>query len=201
MAPEPVPKLPPRVVLAEHKSLPLEMGVKVINKSSQNLHAEMLLRTLAKELKGFGSLTVGIEVLEEYVVQIGLDRKEFHFADGSGLSSDALVAPQAVIKLLAHMNASPQSEVFRDSLPIAGADGTLEDRLKGSEVRARIRAKTGTMTHTNALSGYMDLPRGQRLAFCIIGNHHGLSPRQGATVVDRIVIALYQHFARGAAKK
>jgi D-alanyl-D-alanine carboxypeptidase/D-alanyl-D-alanine-endopeptidase (penicillin-binding protein 4) len=100
-----------------------------------------------------------------------------------------------VIKLLTYMSHSPQFEVYRDSLPVAGVDGTLENRFTGSRARGRIHAKTGTMEHANALAGYMDLPSGRRLAFCIVGNSHPLNAVQGVAVVDRIALTIFREFA------
>jgi D-alanyl-D-alanine carboxypeptidase/D-alanyl-D-alanine-endopeptidase (penicillin-binding protein 4) len=186
---------PQRLVLAEHDSLPLREEIKVLNKVSQNLHAEMLLRTLGREVKDYGSLTVGLEVVEEFAAQLGIEPEEVNFADGSGLSRLTLVTPRAVIKLLTYMSHSPQFEVYRDSLPVAGVDGTLENRFTGSQARGRIHAKTGTMEHANALAGYMDLPSGRRLAFCIVGNSHPLNSVEGVAVVDRIALAIFREFS------
>ena len=188
------PAGPPRVVLAEHRSLPLGKEIKVINKESQNLHVEMLLRTLGRELKNYGSLTVGLEVLGEFAAQVGVERGETHFADGSGLSREDLVAPRAVVKLLEYMARSRRFEAFFDSLPVAGVDGTLAQRFKGTPAEGRIHAKTGTVEHVNALSGYMDLPSGERLIFSIIGNSHPLKAGEGARIVDRIAVAIYEAF-------
>jgi D-alanyl-D-alanine carboxypeptidase/D-alanyl-D-alanine-endopeptidase (penicillin-binding protein 4) len=106
-----------------------------------------------------------------------------------------LVAPHAVIKLLEYMAASPRFQVFLDSLPVGGEDGTLASRFRGLPLRGRVHAKTGTMEHVNALSGYMDLPSGERLAFSILGNNHPMKSVEGSAVVDRIALAIYRHFA------
>ena len=185
----------PRVVLAEHVSPPLAEDIQTINKFSQNLHVEMLLRTLGREVKQYGSLTVGLEVLREFAARVGIEPGEASFADGSGLSRHALVSPRALIKLLKYMATSPRFEAYLNSLPVAGVDGTLAERLTGTPGRGRIRAKTGTMEHVNALSGYMELPSGERLAFSIIGNSYLLKPAEGAAVVDRIALAILQQFS------
>jgi D-alanyl-D-alanine carboxypeptidase/D-alanyl-D-alanine-endopeptidase (penicillin-binding protein 4) len=197
--PDPLPKPPARVMLAEHVSPPLAEDIKTINKFSQNLHVEMLLRTLGREVKNDGSLKAGLDVLKEFAARVGIDPAEANFADGSGLSRHALVAPRAVIKLLKYMAASPRLEAYLDSLPVAGVDGTLADRFKGLSGRGHIRAKTGTMEHVNALAGYMELPSGERLAFALIGNSYLLKPAEGAAVVDRIALAIFQQF-RGRRK-
>ena len=190
---------PPRVVLAEHVSPPLAEDIQTINKFSQNLHVEMLLRTLGREVKQYGSLTAGLEVLKEFAARVGIEPGEANFADGSGLSRHALVSPRAVIKLLKYMATSPRFETYLDSLPVAGVDGTLAERFTGSPGHGRIRAKTGTMEHVNALAGYMELSSGERLAFSIIGNAYLLKPAEGAAVVDRIALAILQQF-RGRQK-
>jgi D-alanyl-D-alanine carboxypeptidase/D-alanyl-D-alanine-endopeptidase (penicillin-binding protein 4) len=195
VAADPFPPPPPRVVLAEHVSAPLAEEIRTINKVSHNLHAEMLLRTLAHEVKNYGSLTVGLEVLQEFAAQAGIPPGEVKFADASGLSRQDLAAPHAIVKLLEYMAASPRFKIFLDSLPVAGEDGTLENRFRGPPLRGRIHAKTGTMEHTNALSGYMDLPSGERLAFSILGNNHPVKSAQGAAVLDRIALVIYRHFA------
>jgi D-alanyl-D-alanine carboxypeptidase/D-alanyl-D-alanine-endopeptidase (penicillin-binding protein 4) len=187
---------PPRVVLAEHRSLPLREHVKLMNKISQNLHAEMLLRTLGREVKNYGSLAAGLQALEEFSAQVGVEKGETHFVDGSGLSREALVTPHATVKLLEYMARSPRFDVFLDSLPQAGVDGTLSERLKNSAAAGRIRAKTGTLEHVNSLSGYMELPSGERLAFSMLGNNHNLDSRGGEELLDRTARAVFEWFAR-----
>ena len=155
----PFPPAPTRVILAEHVSPPLAEGLKVLAKASQNLHAEMLLRTLGREVKNYGSLTVGLEVLQEFTAQAGITPDEFH------------------------------------SLPVAGVDGTLAERFNGTRAEGRIHAKTGTLEHTNALSGYMDLPSGKRLAFSVMGNSHPLKASEGAQLLDRLVLTIYEWYA------
>jgi D-alanyl-D-alanine carboxypeptidase/D-alanyl-D-alanine-endopeptidase (penicillin-binding protein 4) len=192
---DPFPKPAPRVVLAEHVSEPLAADIKIINKVSHNLHVEMLLRTLGHEVENYGSLTVGLEVLQEFAARVGVQPEAVKFSDASGLSRQDLVAPHAIIKLLEYMAASPRFKIFLDSLPVAGEDGTLANRFRGPPARGRIHAKTGTMEHTNTLSGYMDLPSGERLAFSILGNNHPLKSAEGAAVLDRIALEIYRHFA------
>jgi D-alanyl-D-alanine carboxypeptidase/D-alanyl-D-alanine-endopeptidase (penicillin-binding protein 4) len=196
IASHPPLQLSPRVVLAEHDSQPLREIVKATNKESQNLFAEMLLRTLGREVKHRGGLEDGLEVLSEFAQQVGAARGETVFADGSGLSRDDLVAPDTFVKLLIHMASGQAFDIFLDTLPVAGVDGTLAGRFKGTRLEGRIHAKTGTLEQVNALSGYMDLPSGKRLAFSIIGNSHPLKEQQGAATLDQIALAVYDWFAR-----
>jgi len=190
------PQVSSRLVLAEHDSQPLREIVKATNKESRNFYAEMLLRALAREVKHRGGLEDGLEVLSEFAQQVGADQGETVFADGSGLSRDDLVAPDTFVKLLLHMASGPAFDVFLDTLPVAGVDGTLAGRFKGTRLTGRIHAKTGTLEQVNALSGYMDLPSGKRLAFSIIGNSHPLKEKEGAATLDQIALAVYDWFAR-----
>jgi len=184
-----------KATLAEHDSLPLREDIKVTLKVSQNLHAEMLLRTLAHEAKNSGSVGTGLELLRDFVTQVGIPQDEYFFTDGSGLSRRALVAPEAVVKLLEYMARSPRFATFYDCLPVAGSDGTLTERFIGSPAAGRIHAKTGTISHVNALSGYMDLPSGERLAFSIFGNADLLDSRDAEKTIDEIALAIYEKFA------
>jgi D-alanyl-D-alanine carboxypeptidase/D-alanyl-D-alanine-endopeptidase (penicillin-binding protein 4) len=190
------PQLSSRVLLAEHDSQPLREIVKVTNKESRNFYAEMLLRTLAREVKHGGGLEDGLEVLREFAQQVGAAQGEAVFADGSGLSRDDLVTPETLVKLLIHMASGAAFDVFFDTLPVAGADGTLAGRFKGTRLAGRMHAKTGTLEQVNALSGYMDLPFGKRLAFSIVGNSHPLKEQQGAAILDQIALAVYDWFSR-----
>ena len=191
------PGTPPQdpQVLAEYDSLPLRESIKVINKVSQNLHAEMLLRTLGRQGNDYGSLTRGLAALQAFTHEVGIDPGAVYFTDGSGLSRKTLVAPAAVVKLLEHMASSQRFEPFFDSLPVAGSDGTLADRFKGTPAEGRIHAKTGTIEHVNSLSGYMDLSSGRRLAFSLFGNSYTFNSKQGAAALDRLALAIYTWFA------
>jgi D-alanyl-D-alanine carboxypeptidase/D-alanyl-D-alanine-endopeptidase (penicillin-binding protein 4) len=186
-----------RLILAEHDSQPLREIVRPANKQSRNLYAEMLLRTLGRQVKQRGGLQDGLEVLNEFVQQAGAQPGETVFADGSGLSRDDLVTPETVVKLLIHMAGGSSFDVFLDSLPVAGVDGTLADRFKAKRLQGRIHAKTGTLEGVNALSGYMDLPSGKRLAFSIIGNSHPLEETQAEATLDQIATTVYDWFSRG----
>lgn len=194
--PQSYPQSPGRVVLAEHDSPPLREIIKVINKESENLHAEMLLRTLGRVVNHYGSLTSGIEALNAFARQVGILPGETYISDGSGLSREDLVAPHASVKLLLSMAASPNFTAFFESLPISGVDGTLAHRLEQAEVKGRIHAKTGSVEHVNTLAGYMDLPSGKRLVFSIMANNHPLANADGEETLDAIALEIYRWFAK-----
>jgi D-alanyl-D-alanine carboxypeptidase/D-alanyl-D-alanine-endopeptidase (penicillin-binding protein 4) len=187
---------PSRLVLAEVDSLPLGAIVKLTDKDSRNFYAEMLLRTLGREVKHDGSLEDSLLVLTEFARQVGANPDETVFSDGSGLSRDDLVTPDTLVKLLVYMSSDPVFGVFFDALPVAGVDGTLAGRFKKTRAEGKIHAKTGTLEQVNALSGYMDLPSGRQCVFSIIGNSHPLKERQGAATVDQIALAIYDWYSR-----
>ena len=188
---------PPRIVLAEHRSPPLSEAIKVVNKESENLHAEMLLRTLGHVLSNRGSLAGGLEALNAFTAQqVGILPGETYFSDGSGLSREDLVAPHAAIELLVYMARSPHFPAYLDSLPVSGVDGTLAHRLSEEEVKGRIHAKTGSVEHVNTLSGYIDLPSGKRLVFSIMANNHALANKAGQDTLDAIVVEIYKWFVK-----
>ena len=195
--PNPAPRTSARVVLAEHTSPPLSEAIKVVNKESENLHAEMLLRTLGHVLNNHGSLAGGLEALNAFAAQqVGILPGETYFSDGSGLSREDLVAPHAAVRLLLYMARSPHFQTFLDSLPVSGVDGTLAHRFPDDDLRGKIHAKTGSVEHVNTLSGYMDLPSGKRLIFSIMANNHPLANRAGQEMLDAITMEIYRWFSK-----
>ncbi len=184
-------------ILAEHDSVPLREDIKVTLKVSQNLHAEMLLRTMAHVASGQGSRKDGVKILDDFARQLNIPPREFYFAGGSGLSRDTLVSPKAFIKLLEFMARSKNFKDFFEALPVAGVDGTLADRFKDTAAKGSIHAKTGSMEHVNTLAGYIDPPGGRRLAFVIMANSHAVSSEAAEGVIDRIALAVYRRFAAG----
>src|SRR6266404_2655717 len=152
-APRPIPITQP-LVLASYESQPLVQDLRVVNKISQNLHAELALRLLGREKGAQGTIEAGLEVLHGFLAQAGIQSDEYVFYDGSGLSQQNLVTPHAIVKLLQYVSTQRWYESFREMLPIAGIDGTLAARFKNSPAKGRVFAKTGSLRHVNSLSGY-----------------------------------------------
>ncbi len=194
-SPYPPPLFHPRAVkLAEHDSPRLAEDVKVVLKVSENLHAEMLLRSLGREVHYDGRTSAGLLEVSKLAAQAGITPEEAQFRDGSGLSRLTLVEPKAVIKLLDFMSRSKNFATYFDALPVAGVDGTLAHRFLGSAAKGQIRGKTGGLTHVHTLSGYMDVRSGERLAFCIMTDNQPLPADQAVAVVDRVVEEIYEQF-------
>jgi D-alanyl-D-alanine carboxypeptidase/D-alanyl-D-alanine-endopeptidase (penicillin-binding protein 4) len=178
---------PAPLVLATYQSQPILEDLRVINKVSQNLHAELMLRLLGKEKGTSGSIEGGLEVLRGFLISAGLKPDEFVFYDGSGLSRENLVTPEAVVKLLQYAHSQNWGELYEDTLPVAGVDGSLAERFKNSPLRGVVRGKTGSLNHVNSLSGYATTRSGDHIAFCIFSNNNNLLNRKALDTIDRIL--------------
>ncbi len=185
-------------VLAEHISIPLAQAVRTINKVSQNLHTELLLRTAAREKAGTTSREAALKFAQDFFKSVGIEDADVVLSDGSGLSRRNLITPRAAVMLLHYAARQPWADVFHSSLPVAGQDGTLAERMKSTPAAGRISAKTGTLEHVNALAGYVTtLHRGQ-LIFSIFGNNNvvrGQSPDGSTTapgIIDAICVAMVE---------
>jgi D-alanyl-D-alanine carboxypeptidase/D-alanyl-D-alanine-endopeptidase (penicillin-binding protein 4) len=174
-------------VLAEHFSTPLLDDIRVTNKTSQNLHAELALR-LAGKLRGSGgSFEGGREAVKQFLLQAGLKEDEFAFLDGSGLSRRDLVTPAATVQLLIYAARQPWGAAFEESLPVSGVDGSLADRFQNTPAAGLIHAKTGSLSHVNALSGYGQTQKGRRFVFSIFCNNHNLPGSKALAAIDAVV--------------
>ena len=177
-------------VLAAHESPTMAEIVRVVNKESQNLHAEMLLRLVGLKARGEGSLATGHEAVAAFLKGLGVPDDGWGLADGSGMSGFDLLTPRGLVALLVAMDRHPCAAAFRDSLPIAGVDGTLAKRMKATPAEGRLRAKTGTMHLARALAGYVTTLRGERLVFAIVVNNHEGKGREATAAIDDIASAL-----------
>jgi D-alanyl-D-alanine carboxypeptidase/D-alanyl-D-alanine-endopeptidase (penicillin-binding protein 4) len=179
-----------RKVLASHISVPVAEDIMVINKTSQNLHAELLLRVLGKVYGSDGSFEQGSRVVRQFLLRAGVDSQDFFLYDGSGLSLDDRVAPRAFTQLLAYASRQPWGDAWRNTLPVAGVDGTLAGRFNNSSLKGHVQAKTGTHTEANSLSGYVTTASGKTLAFSILVNGHLPGSDAEEQAIDRIVEAI-----------
>jgi D-alanyl-D-alanine carboxypeptidase/D-alanyl-D-alanine-endopeptidase (penicillin-binding protein 4) len=180
-------------ILAEQRSRPLAELVQVVNKVSQNLHAELLLREAGKQGKPFGSREAGLAELKTFLASsVGLGQDDVNFEDGSGLSRLTLVTPEATTKLLVFMANSENKEAWLASLPVGGEDGTLSKRFVGALEKSKVRAKTGTLSHVSALGGYLEHPRLGRLAFTILLNNYNTLSAEARRGIDKLVATLLE---------
>ena len=180
----------PPQILAQHMSLPLLEDVRVTNKTSQNLHAELDLRLIGY-LQGYGgSLEGGTAVLKQFLLQAGLKPEEFVLLDGSGLSRRDLITPAAMVQLLIYASRQPWGAAFEESLPVAGVDGSLSERFVNTPAGGLVHAKTGTLSHVNSLSGYGQTRTGRRFVFSIFCNNHNQPASRAVAAIDAIVALL-----------
>jgi D-alanyl-D-alanine carboxypeptidase/D-alanyl-D-alanine-endopeptidase (penicillin-binding protein 4) len=188
--------------LAAVESPPLSQLLVETNQNSNNLYAEALLRTLAVVAKRSlnaksnapeptdSTAEIGLHVVKETLTQLGVDPAGYVLVDGSGLSRHNLVSPEAIAQTLRAMAKSQLAPIYRASLPVAGINGTLQNRFRETAAQGIMQGKTGTMSGIVALSGYLDAPDYQPLVFSIIVNQ---SDQPAATIrqaIDEIVLLL-----------
>ena len=178
-------------LLASYTSAPLGQDLTVINKVSQNLHVELVLRDLGKAVLNDGSIAAGARVVRQFLMDAGVNPQDFIFFDGSGLSPQDLITPRAATTLLAYAARQPWGEAFRETLPIAGVDGSLSGRFTQSPVKGKFFAKTGTLAEVNALSGYLTARSGKTVILSILCNDHDPSSDAARKASDKIVEAIY----------
>ena len=202
------PDLMPRELTAL-ESPPFSVVAAKTMKPSQNMYTETILWTLGEKLeenkranqevvgvKGFPtperpeSSKLGLDAVKAFLKQIGVPDDGIIQYDGSGLSRHDVITPAAVVTLYSYMaKESKYAQVWRDSLTVAGVDGTLTNRLKGTRAEANFRGKTGTIDQVSALSGYMTTAAGEQLIVSIIVNGVAVT-RNRTSLADDIVIAL-----------
>ena len=178
-----------RTVLAVHESPRLADDLTYTFKVSQNLHAELLLRNLGVTFDCEHTQSTGVAVVKEYMLHAGLDPKDFKLYDGSGLSGHDLVTPRALANFLAYVAGQPWFATYKAALPVAGVDGSLGGRFAAADspLKGKVFAKTGTLSETRALSGYVTAASGQTLVFSILVDDHLPGTPADRAVMDRIV--------------
>ncbi len=192
------PAGPAPIELTVMQSPPLSLIAAQTLKPSQNLYTELILRRLGT-IPGLPTTTfnanrtseaAGIEVVKSFLREAGVSPATLVLTDGSGLSRNDMVTAEATLQLLTYMHRHRYASVFRDALPIAGVDGTLRNRFKGTVAENNLRAKTGSLSSAASLSGYMTTVAGEKLVFSIMVNNfaEGVDPR--AICIDPIAILL-----------
>jgi len=164
--------------------------LKRMEKPSQNQMAELFFRTTALATTGSGSTDSAQAVGARTLAEWGIDAQDIAYRDGSGLSRHDYVTPRAVVKVLEAMRTSPHAAVFRESLPIAGVDGTIGSRMRGTPAQGNARAKTGTLDKTRSLSGYVTTADGRTVLFSLLCNNFTVPNREVERVQDLLVAML-----------
>jgi len=177
--------------LAEVQSRPLKDWVFPILNTSQNWYAEMLLKQLGRQFGGEGSWSKGIEVERRFLIDsIKVDSTQIAFTDGSGLAANNLISPMAFAQVLRYIAGHPGFATFNAGLPHAQQVGSLRNRFRGTALEGRVRAKTGSISRVNTLSGYIDRPDGKVWTFSIQANHHTQRGRDMLAQIDSLVVEM-----------
>jgi D-alanyl-D-alanine carboxypeptidase/D-alanyl-D-alanine-endopeptidase (penicillin-binding protein 4) len=172
------------------KSPPLRDILPALEKPSQNQIAEILFKTLGLERTGVGTADSGRAVIERQLVAWGIAPTSVAVRDGSGLSRHDYIAPEAIVRILDVMRTSPNFALFRDALPLAGVDGTIANRMRGTAAAGNVHAKTGFVDKARSLSGYVTTTDGRLLLFSFLCNNWTTTSREVDQVADAIAVRL-----------
>ena len=187
------------VELTNLQSPPFSVIAAQTLKPSQNLYAELILRTLGRVVPSSSSNSPdvartsesnGVEVVRAFLREAGVDASSLSLSDGSGLSRDDMVTAEATLQLLTYMRRHRYGNVFRDALPIAGIDGTIRNRMKGTLAQNNLRAKTGELRSASSLSGFVTTAAGEELVFSIMVNNFPDGVNPPSACIDPIAVLL-----------
>ncbi|MEK7686475.1 MAG: D-alanyl-D-alanine carboxypeptidase/D-alanyl-D-alanine-endopeptidase [Verrucomicrobiota bacterium] len=185
------------VEIGSVESRPLAEMLGKMMKPSQNLYAQLcLLQAGARAPRATNASAfetteeIGLRVLREFLDEAGVRKGDVLLEEGSGLSRAALLTPNATVALLKFMSRHPQADVFRQALPLAGVDGTLRNRMKGTAAAKNVQAKTGSLRYVNTLSGYVATAAREQLAFSIMLNNYDQSAAGTSAREDLDAIAI-----------
>lgn len=182
------------VQVARAESKPVALMVQDMMKFSNNFVAEMLVKMLGAEKKGTpASLASGMEFVRKFMVGIGLPEKQWKIVNPSGLSRENRITATDLHKVLTYLR--EHFQIFPEALasfPVAGIDGTLKSRMKGTAAEGRVRAKTGLLTGVAGLGGYAGQPDGTQLSFVFIFNGRPTYSEDARALFDRLAAELVQ---------
>ncbi len=199
----PEPAHPAAVPLGEVRSAPMRELVASLMKPSQNLKTNLVLAHLGERQRGPDtpawrrSEELAVAELNAFLARAGISRAHTIFEEGSGLSRNNLTTADANVRLLQHMAAHREAEAFLASLPVAGVDGSLGRRFKGTAAEGNMRAKTGTLRYAHSLAGYVTTAAGERLVFSLMLNRHlATDERSAREELDAVAVMLARHAGR-----
>ena len=184
--------------IAKLESPPFSLIAAQTLKPSQNLYTELILRTLGKMTPAPPTMSslnqtsenLGVEAVKSFLKTVGIRPETLVLDDGSGLSRSDMVTAESTVQLLTFMSKHRYASVFRDALPIAGVDGTLRNRMRGTAAANNLRAKTGSLSSAASLGGYVTTAAGERLAFTIMVNNYPRDVEPRSLCIDPIAVLL-----------
>lgn len=184
--------------IATLESPPFSLIAAQTLKPSQNLYTELILRTLGKLTPPPPTMPplrqtsedLGLEGVKTFLKNAGIQAESLRLNDGSGLSRNDMITADSTVQLLTFMNKHRYADVFRAALPIAGVDGTLRNRMRGTPAENNVRAKTGSLSSAASLGGYVTTAAGEKLAFAVIVNNYANEVDPRAVCIDPIAVLL-----------
>jgi D-alanyl-D-alanine carboxypeptidase/D-alanyl-D-alanine-endopeptidase (penicillin-binding protein 4) len=182
----------PSEELAARVSPPLLQILQVTDKTSQNLHAELVLREVGRVTRFVGTREAGIDEMMAFFKEAGASASDARVEDGSGLARNVMVTPRLMTRILTYLYQSKYKDAWISLLPIGGEDGTLKNRMTGSPDASEIHAKTGTLARAIALSGYAESKTHGWLAFSIIVNSFSAPPADVRKWIDKMALELVE---------
>jgi len=172
------------------RSAPLRDILPYFLKPSQNQMGEVFMRTIGLERTGTGTADSGIAVASRQLTTWGIPRDGYELHDGSGMARADLISPETIVRILDRMRASPDFAVFYNALPIAGVDGTISRRMRGTPAANNVRAKTGSLRWVRSLSGYVTDADGESITFSVLANKWTTPSTSVTMTADSIAAAL-----------
>lgn len=188
----------PKHEIARLESPPFSVIAAQTLKPSQNLYTELILRTLGTMTPAPATMprlnqtseNLGLEAVKSFLKTAGIRPEALVLDDGSGLSRSDMITAEASVQLLTFMSKHRYAAVFRDALPIAGIDGTLRNRMKGTAAENNVRAKTGSLSSASSLGGYLTTAAGEKLVFSIMVNNYPRDFDPRTSCIDPITVLL-----------
>jgi D-alanyl-D-alanine carboxypeptidase/D-alanyl-D-alanine-endopeptidase (penicillin-binding protein 4) len=177
-------------LLYTHFSPKFSEVLKALLKNSINLYADSFVKLLGYHFGKGGNFEEGEKVIKETLLPFGLEDDSYQYTDGSGLSRSNFISPAQIVKILRGMHYHKYGKIFRECLPLAGIDGTIGSRMKGTSAEGKIYAKTGTISNVRCLSGYVTTKDGENLVFSFLANNFLCSVQVVMDLQDQICIAL-----------
>ena len=193
-----VTALPAPIEIASLQSPPFSAIASHTLKPSQNQYTELILRTLGRTQPPLVSENgrtrddedAGLEIVRNFLRQAGIGDNDVALNDGSGLSRNDLISANTTVALLTFMTKHKYFAQFRDALPIAGVDGTLRTRMRGTPAEGNVRAKTGSLSSVASLSGYVTTAGGEHLVFSMMLNNYPDASAVRRDSIDAIAVLL-----------
>ena len=188
----------PKHEIAKLESQPFSVIAAQTLKPSQNLYTELILRTLGTMTPAPPTMprlnqtseNLGVEAVKSFLKTVGMRPESLVLDDGSGLSRSDMVTAESTVQLLTFMSKHRYATAFRDALPIAGVDGTLRNRMRGTAAENNLRAKTGSLSSAASLGGYVTTAAGEKLAFTIMVNNYPRDVEPRSICIDPIAVLL-----------